>query len=124
MVALLDFLTLEGNYSLIILTNYVFYAIALLVFHCMLFFSFRHGQNLFCTQLSYWANAKINKDSALLPKKTLFFPPKREELFAAWKTAIPRSDMDLRLTSLICEEHFLPEYIVSHFQPPSVFDTH
>lgn len=50
-----------------------FYAIGLLVFHCMLFFSFRHGQNLFCTQLSYWANAKINKDSALLPKKTFFF---------------------------------------------------
>ena len=43
----------------------------------------------------------------------LFTVPKDDQLFNAWKRAIPRDG--LTLNSKVCEKHFRPDEIISHF---------
>ena len=61
------------------------------------------------------SHQKKAQDLSKIPLKTLFSAPKDPQTFLTWKRVIPRKDHTFTKSSFLCEDHFAPSDILTHF---------
>ena len=58
---------------------------------------------------------KNGQDLSKIPKKALFSALKDQQTFLTWKRVIQRKDRTFTKSSFLCEDHFAPSDILTHF---------